>query len=94
MIGRHAVRGMRLGRLLVVTGLLEIVAVALVLTAGMRRDVPIACRVIEQARKQASLKLDAVVYNLFNLCSDLISAKHYRRLRQRAFGSWKRAAAE
>ena len=33
------------------------------------------------------------VYNLFNLGHHLVSAKHYRFLRMRAFASWKCAAA-
>jgi len=35
----------------------------------------------------------AAVYNLFNLGRHLISAKHYRIFRQRAFASWKCVAA-
>jgi len=33
------------------------------------------------------------LYNLFNLGRHLISANHYQFLRQRAFASWKNAAA-
>ena len=35
----------------------------------------------------------AADYNLFNLGRHLVSAEHYRFLRQRAFASWKCAAA-
>ena len=35
----------------------------------------------------------AAVYNLFNLGRNLVSAKHYRLLRQRAFASWEYATA-
>ncbi len=42
---------------------------------------------------QRFLSVHAVVYNLFNLGRHLISAEHYRLLRQRAFMSWKEAAA-
>ncbi len=55
LIGGHAVCGMRLGRVLIVAWLLVIIAVALVLAAGMRRDVPIAGCVVEQARQQAGV---------------------------------------
>ena len=37
---------------------------------------------------QRFLNVHAVVYNLFNLCRHLISARHYRLLRMRAFASW------
>jgi len=53
---------------------------------GMRRF-----KLIVQA--QRFLGVHAVVYNLFNLRRHLISAKNYRQLRQRAFTSWKSAAA-
>ena len=43
-------------------------------------------------RAQRFLSTHATVYNLFNLGRHLISAKHYRGLRQRAFASWNRAA--
>ncbi|MCH8080589.1 MAG: IS6 family transposase [Proteobacteria bacterium] len=42
---------------------------------------------------QRFLSIHAMVYNLFNLGRHLISAEHYRLLRQRAFMSWKEAAA-
>jgi len=42
---------------------------------------------------QRFLSTHAAVYNLFNLGRHLISAKHYRVLRQRAFASWIRVAA-
>ena len=42
---------------------------------------------------QRFLSIHAMVYNLFNLGRHLISAEHYRLLRQRAFMSWKYAAA-
>ncbi len=42
---------------------------------------------------QRFLSIHAMVYNLFNLGRHLISAEHYRLLRQRAFASWKEAAA-
>jgi len=38
---------------------------------------------------QRFLNTHAAVYNLFNLGRHLISAKHYRFFRQRAFASWK-----
>ncbi len=38
---------------------------------------------------QRFLSTHAAVYNLFNLGRNLISAKHYRFFRQRAFASWK-----
>ncbi len=41
---------------------------------------------------QRFLSTHATVYNLFNLGRHLISAKHYRVLRQRAFASWNCAA--
>ena len=44
-------------------------------------------------RAQRFLSIHAMVYNLFNLGRHLISAEHYRLLRQRAFMSWKEAAA-
>jgi len=40
---------------------------------------------------QRFLNVHAAVYNLFNLGRHLISAKHYRLIRLRAFASWKRA---
>jgi len=42
---------------------------------------------------QRFLSIHAMVYNLFNLGRHLISAEHYRLLRQSAFVSWKEAAA-
>jgi putative transposase len=42
---------------------------------------------------QRFLSTHAAVYNLFNLGRHLVSAKHYRVLRQRAFASWIRVAA-
>ncbi len=42
---------------------------------------------------QRFLSTHAAVYNLFNLGRHLISAKHYRFFRQRAFASWKCVAA-
>jgi putative transposase len=42
---------------------------------------------------QRFLSVHAVVHNLFNLGRNLVSAKHYRLLRQRAFVSWEYAAA-
>ena len=46
---------------------------------------------IQQA--QRFLSTHAAVYNLFNLGRHLISAKHYRLFRLRAFASWKYAVA-
>jgi putative transposase len=48
---------------------------------GMRRF-----KSVQQA--QRFLGVHAAVYNLFNLGRHLISAKHYRLLRQSAFASW------
>jgi putative transposase len=42
---------------------------------------------------QRFLSAHAEVYNLFNLGRHLISARHYRNLRQGAFASWKSAVA-
>lgn len=42
---------------------------------------------------QRFLNVHAVVYNLFNLGRHLVSANHYRFLRQRAFSSWDYATA-
>ncbi len=42
---------------------------------------------------QRFLSVHAAVYNLFNLGRHLISANHYRILRQNAFSSWKNATA-
>jgi len=53
---------------------------------GMRRF-----KSVHQA--QRFLSAHAAVYNLFNLGRHLISAKHYQIFRQRAFASWKCAAA-
>ncbi len=53
---------------------------------GMRR--------FKSARQaQRFLSTHAAVYNLFNLGRHLMSAEHYRLFRQRAFVSWKHAAA-
>ena len=40
---------------------------------------------------QRFLGVHAAVYNLFNLGRHLISARHYRLFRQRAFASWENA---
>ena len=53
---------------------------------GMRRF-----KSVHQA--QRFLSTNAAVYNLFNLGRHLVSAKHYRLLRQRASASWKFTAA-
>jgi len=42
---------------------------------------------------QRFLSVHAAVYNFFNLGRHLVSAKHYRILRMRAFASWECAAA-
>jgi len=42
---------------------------------------------------QRFLNTHAAVYNLFNLGRHLISANHYRSIRQRALASWRNAAA-
>ena len=42
---------------------------------------------------QSFLSTHATIYNLFNLGRHLISANHYQFFRQRAFASWKNAAA-
>jgi len=42
---------------------------------------------------QRFLSVHAMVYNLFNLGRHLISAEHYRLLRECVFVSWKEAAA-
>ncbi|SFP91999.1 putative transposase [Nitrosomonas cryotolerans] len=49
---------------------------------GMRRF-----KLIDQV--QRFLEAHAAVSNLFNLCRHLISASHYRDLRQGTFASWK-----
>jgi putative transposase len=48
-----------------------------------------------KSAKQAQrfLSAHAAVYNLFNLGRHLLSAKHYRALRLRAFASWKAAVS-
>jgi len=51
---------------------------------GMRRF-----KSVQQA--QRFLNVHAAVYNLFNLGRHLISARHYRLFRLRAFASWKSA---
>ena len=53
---------------------------------GMRRF-----KSMQQA--QYFLSVRAMVCNLFNLGRHLVSAEHYRLLRQRAFASWKEAVA-
>jgi len=53
---------------------------------GMRRF-----KLMRQA--QRFLGVRAEVYNLFNLCRHLVSADHYRLLRQYVFMSWKNATA-
>ncbi len=42
---------------------------------------------------QRFLTVHAAVYNLFNLCRHLVSAKNYRFFRLRAFASWNHATA-
>ncbi len=42
---------------------------------------------------QRFLSVHATVHNLFNLGRSLVSAKHYRLFRQRAFASWEYATA-
>jgi len=42
---------------------------------------------------QRFLSIHASVHNLFNLGRNLVSAKHYRLFRQRAFASWEYATA-
>ena len=42
---------------------------------------------------QRFLSVHAMVYNLFNLGRHLVSAKHYRSGRQRAFTSWETVTA-
>jgi putative transposase len=46
-----------------------------------------------ERQAQRFLSVHAAVHNLFNLSRHLISAKHYRLFRQRAFASWKCARA-
>ena len=53
---------------------------------GMRRFK--SCR-----QAQRFLSVHAAVHNLFNLGRNLVSAKHYRLFRQRAFASWEYATA-
>ena len=53
---------------------------------GMRRF-----KSLQQA--QRFLDVHSAVHNLFNLGRHLISAKHYREFRQRAFASWECATA-
>jgi putative transposase len=51
-------------------------------------------RCLKSSRQaQRFLSARSVVYNLFNLGRHLVSAKHYRILRMRAFASWKGATA-
>ncbi len=42
---------------------------------------------------QRFLSVHAVVHSLFNLARNLVSAEHYRMLRQGVFASWEKAAA-
>ena len=42
---------------------------------------------------QRFLDVHATVYNLFNLGRHLVSAKHYRDLRESTFGRWAEAVA-
>ena len=42
---------------------------------------------------QRFLGVHAAIYNLFNLGRHLVSARHYRLIRMRAFASWKIAVA-
>jgi putative transposase len=42
---------------------------------------------------QRFLSVHAAVHNLFNLGRNLVSARHYRLFRQRAFASWEHATA-
>jgi putative transposase len=42
---------------------------------------------------QRFLDAHAAVHNLFNLGRHLVLAKHYRTLREDAFGEWARAVA-
>ncbi len=51
-------------------------------------------RFTSASQTQRFLSNHAAVYDLFNLGRHLISAKHYRIIRQRAFASWKCAAAD
>ena len=45
------------------------------------------------AQAQRFLDVHAAIYNLFNLGRHLISARHYRESRKRAFASWDKAIA-
>ena len=45
------------------------------------------------SQAQTFLGVHAAIYNLFNLGRHLISAEHYRKLREGAFGRWTEAAA-
>ena len=51
------------------------------------------CRFKSIQQAQRFLNVHAAVYNLFNLGRHLISAKHYRIFRLRAFAPWKCAVA-
>jgi putative transposase len=42
---------------------------------------------------QRFLSVHTAVRNLFNHCRSLVSAKHYRLFRQRAFASWEDVTA-
>ena len=57
----------------------------------VRERVMRALKYVQQA--QRFLGVHAAAYNLFNLGRHLISVKHYRTLRLRAFASWKAAVA-
>jgi putative transposase len=59
-----------------------------------RRDGKTAMRFFKSMHQaQRFLSAHAALHNLFNLGRHLISAKHYRLFRQRAFASWKCATA-
>jgi putative transposase len=60
-------------------------------TTRVRERVMRRFKSIQQA--QRFLSVHAAVYNLFNLARHLVSAKHYRLFRLRAFASWKYAVA-
>ncbi len=50
-------------------------------------------RFMSMSQAQRFLGVHAAVYNLFNLGRHLVSANHYRSLRQGAFASWEKAVA-
>ncbi len=60
-------------------------------TTRVRERVMRRFKSIQQA--QRFLNVHAAVYNLFNLARHLVSAKHYRLFRLRAFASWEYAVA-